>query len=162
MFLIFFFMLVYMKCCIFSLCNYRILNEIRGHLVLSCLWLCGKTFTLVIWVLSLLVFNVTCNDISFIYETVQMCRRTEEEVPTVGLQSPNARHFAEFFKVSVLHVHNTFQCIDVRPLKCESLINQGNISHNKTDAQFPPPRWGRRGLKPRIRPPYPQRVVKGD
>ena len=26
----------------------------------------------------------------------------------------------------------------------------------------PPPPWGRRGFKPRIRPPYPQRVVKGD
>ena len=26
---------------------------------------------------------------------------------------------------------------------------------------FLPP-WGRRGFKPRIRPPYPQRVVKGD
>ena len=25
---------------------------------------------------------------------------------------------------------------------------------------FPP--WGRRGFKPRIRPPYPQHVVKGD
>ena len=24
------------------------------------------------------------------------------------------------------------------------------------------PPWGRRGFKPRIRPPYPQRVVKGD
>ena len=26
--------------------------------------------------------------------------------------------------------------------------------------EFPP--WGRRGFKPRIRPPCPQRVVKGD
>ena len=26
----------------------------------------------------------------------------------------------------------------------------------------PPPPWGRRGFKSRIRPPYPQRVVKGD
>ena len=39
--------------------------------------------------LSLLVFYVTCNDISVIYVTAQMCRRTEEEVvPTVGLQMP--------------------------------------------------------------------------
>ena len=36
--------------------------------------------------LSLLVLYVTCNDISVIYVTAQMCRRTEEEVvPTVGL-----------------------------------------------------------------------------
>ena len=39
--------------------------------------------------LSLLVFYVTCNDISVIYVTAQMCRQTEEEVvPTVGLQTP--------------------------------------------------------------------------
>ena len=38
--------------------------------------------------LSLLVFYVTCNDISVIYVTAQMCRRTEEVVPTVGLQTP--------------------------------------------------------------------------
>ena len=35
--------------------------------------------------LSLLVFYITCNDISVIYVTAQMCRRIEEEVPTVGL-----------------------------------------------------------------------------
>ena len=36
---------------------------------------------------SLLVFYVTRNDISVIYMfvTAQMCRRTEEVVPTVGL-----------------------------------------------------------------------------
>ena len=39
--------------------------------------------------LSLLVFYVTCNDISVIYVTAQMCRRFEEEaVPTVGLPTP--------------------------------------------------------------------------
>ena len=40
--------------------------------------------------LSLLVFYVTCNNISVIYVTAQMCRRTEEEVvvPTVGLPTP--------------------------------------------------------------------------
>ena len=39
--------------------------------------------------LSLLVFTVTCNDISVIYVATQMCRRTEEEVvPTVGLPTP--------------------------------------------------------------------------
>ena len=38
---------------------------------------------------SLLVFYVTWNDISVIYVTAQMCRRTEEEVvPTVKLQTP--------------------------------------------------------------------------
>ena len=36
-----------------------------------------------------MVFYVTCNDISVIYVTAQMCRRTKEEaVPTVG--APNA------------------------------------------------------------------------
>ena len=39
--------------------------------------------------LSLLVFYVTCNDISVIYVTAHMCRRTEEEVvPMVGLPMP--------------------------------------------------------------------------
>ena len=37
---------------------------------------------------SLLVFYVTCNDISVIYVTAQMCRRTEKVIPTVG--PPNA------------------------------------------------------------------------
>ena len=58
--------------------------------------------------LSLLVFYVTCDDISVIYVTAQMCRRTEEEVevvPTVGL--PRHRHFAGFFNVPVLHRHGT-------------------------------------------------------
>ena len=37
---------------------------------------------------GLLVFYFTCNDISVIYVTAQMCRWTEEEVvPTVGLQT---------------------------------------------------------------------------
>ena len=35
--------------------------------------------------LSLLMFYVTCNDLSVIYVTSQMCRRTEEVVPTIGL-----------------------------------------------------------------------------
>ena len=39
--------------------------------------------------LSLLVFYVTCNDISVIYVMSQMCRRTKEEfVPTVVLPTP--------------------------------------------------------------------------
>ena len=39
--------------------------------------------------LRLLVFYVTCNNISVIYVTAQMCRRTEEVVvPTVGLPTP--------------------------------------------------------------------------
>ena len=37
---------------------------------------------------SLLVFYVTCNDISVIYMTAQMCKRTEEVLPTVGLPTP--------------------------------------------------------------------------
>ena len=53
--------------------------------------------------LSLLVFYVTSNDISVIYVTAQMLRRTEEVVvvPTVGSQ--RHRHFAGFF----LHRHGT-------------------------------------------------------
>ena len=35
--------------------------------------------------LSLLVVYVTCNDISVIYVTAQMCRRTEEEVTAVAV-----------------------------------------------------------------------------
>ena len=38
--------------------------------------------------LSLLVFYVTFNDISVIYVTAEMCRRTEEVVPTVWLPTP--------------------------------------------------------------------------
>ena len=38
--------------------------------------------------LSLLVFYVTCNDISVIYVTAQMCRWIGEVVPTVGLPTP--------------------------------------------------------------------------
>ena len=42
------------------------------------------------WVeFELLVFYVTCNDVSVIYVTAQNCRQTEEEVvPTVGLPTP--------------------------------------------------------------------------
>ena len=37
---------------------------------------------------GLLEFYVTCNDISVIYVTAQMCRQTEEEVvPTVRLNA---------------------------------------------------------------------------
>ena len=47
-------------------------------------WLLNVTCSL-----SLLVFNVTCNEVSVIYVTPQMCRRIEEEVvPTVGLPTP--------------------------------------------------------------------------
>ena len=39
---------------------------------------------------KLLVFYVTCNDISVIYVTAQICRPIEEEVvPTVGLPTPD-------------------------------------------------------------------------
>ena len=39
--------------------------------------------------MSVLEFYVTFNDISVIYVTAQMCRRTEEEVvSTVGLPTP--------------------------------------------------------------------------
>ena len=56
--------------------------------------------------LSLYVFYVTCNDISVIHVTAQMCRWIEEEVvPTVGL--PTHRHFVGFLNVPVLHRHGT-------------------------------------------------------
>ena len=51
----------------------------KGRLVYSRLSVC------------VLEFNVTCNEISVIYVTAQMCRRTEEEVVptcTVGLSAP--------------------------------------------------------------------------
>ena len=35
------------------------------------------------------MFYVTCNDISVICVTAQMCRQTEEVVPTVGLPTPD-------------------------------------------------------------------------
>ena len=35
-----------------------------------------------------MVFYVTWNDISVIYVTAQMYRRTEEVEPTVGVQTP--------------------------------------------------------------------------
>ena len=38
--------------------------------------------------LGLLVFYVTFNNISVIYVATQICRRTEEVVPTVGLPTP--------------------------------------------------------------------------
>ena len=47
----------------------------------DCFWLADEF-------MSLLVFYVTCNDISVIYVTAQMCRRTEEVVPKVGLPTP--------------------------------------------------------------------------
>ena len=41
------------------------------------------------WGVSVLNFYVTCNDISVIYMTAQMCRRSVEEVvPTVELPTP--------------------------------------------------------------------------
>ena len=46
----------------------------------------------------------------------------------------------------------------------EELASTENLTkiviHSLFTCYFPP--WGRRGFKPRIRPPYPQRVVKGD
>ena len=38
--------------------------------------------------------------------------------------------------------------------------NSRGLSKNYTFVGFTP--WGRRGFRSRIRPPYPQRVVKGD
>ena len=36
-----------------------------------------------------MVFYVTCNDISIIYVTAQICRRTEEEVVIIGNEMKN-------------------------------------------------------------------------
>ena len=57
--------------------------------------------------LSLLVCYVTCNDISVISVTAQMCRRTEKEVEVVRSGSQRHRHFAGFFYVPVIHRHGT-------------------------------------------------------
>ena len=67
-----------------------------------------QTFLLnVIMSLSLLVFYVTCNDISVIYVTTQLCRRNEEVVvPTVGLPTPKTFRRV-FFNVPILHRHGT-------------------------------------------------------
>ena len=56
--------------------------------------------------LILLVFYVTCNNISVIYVTAQMCRRTEEKL-YLRSSSQHHRHFAGFFNVPVLHRHGT-------------------------------------------------------
>ena len=61
------------------------------------------SFTQFKYSLSLLVFYVTRNDISVIYVTAQMCRRTEDGRP--GFQ--RHRHFARFSNVPVLHRHGT-------------------------------------------------------
>ena len=53
----------------------------KGRLVYSRLSVC----------VCVLEFNVTCNEISVIFVTAQMCKRTEEEVVptcTVGLPAP--------------------------------------------------------------------------
>ena len=47
-----------------------------------------REFSIVNVHVCVMEFYVTCNDISVIYVTAQMCRRTEEEVVlTVGLQT---------------------------------------------------------------------------
>ena len=68
------FLLAYMCCCF--ACYYKENGWYKG-ILLSLLSL------------SLLVCYVTCNDISVIYVTAQMCRRIEEKVvSTVGLPMP--------------------------------------------------------------------------
>ena len=75
--------------CFFSVCfwpfgrfiaSFRyVFGPEKGRLVYSRLSVC------------VLEFNITCNEISVIYVTAQMCRRTEEEVVltcTVGLPMP--------------------------------------------------------------------------
>ena len=48
------------------------------------------TVACILYLFSLLVYYTTCNDISVIYVTAQMCTRTEGEVvvPMVGLLTP--------------------------------------------------------------------------
>ena len=54
---------------------------------------------------SLLVFHITCNDISVIYVTPEMCRWMKKLYLRSGSQ--RHRHFAGFFNVPVLHRHGT-------------------------------------------------------
>ena len=48
--------------------------------------------------LSLYVFYITCNDISVIYLTAQICRRTEKKL-YIRSDSQRHRYFAGFFKL---------------------------------------------------------------
>ena len=53
----------------------------------------------------LLVFYVTCNNISVIYVTAQMCRRTEDVVvPMVGLPTPYTSTFRRVLGIVRLSV----------------------------------------------------------
>ena len=57
-------------------------------------------------------------------------------------------HLMQFFR----------HCQDAR---CKAFYhNSPTVETSFYELAVPP--WGRRGFKPRIRPPYPQRVVKGD
>ena len=55
------------------------LLKARGHKPNSCPYFWEFALLMLNWV-SLLVFYVMCNDISVIYVTAQMCRRTEAEL----------------------------------------------------------------------------------
>ena len=50
------------------------------------------------------VFYVTCNDISVIYVTVEMCRRLKRKLYLLS-GSQRHRHFVGFFNMPVLHRH---------------------------------------------------------
>ena len=79
-----------------------------------------------------------------------MWKRTEEDVwPTVGI----LRHiyFVGFLNVPVQ--------APARGHNAEIVWNQNEWCKLKIQQK---PNWGRRGFKSRVRPPYPQRVVKGD
>ena len=72
-----------LKCNSYGFC--QVIREVSGSIPSP------VTLSAMCLSLSLLVFYVTCDDISVIYVTAQMCRRTEEEVevvPTVGLPTP--------------------------------------------------------------------------
>ena len=89
---------------------------------------------------KILAFNVTCNDISVTHVTAQMCRRTEEVVPTVGLPTPS--HFARFFEMPVnCSVHartpGSVQEPEVRPGAREESASPAWLATPAKDAHNP-------------------------
>ena len=59
-----------------------------------------------------------------------------------------------------LKLKKTVALINPTPLAIGVLFCAESIRQDFLELRCPP--WGRRGFKSRMRPPYPQRVVKGD
>ena len=64
------------------------------------------------------------------------------------------------FEISTLHITLIIAKDDDK--LCIDFANIVTMSLKWYEMHKIVPPWGRRGFKPRIRPPYPQRVVKGD